>query len=296
MPLVPTALLLGLGRGDLLQSDNTAWEASSELVGITTDDWGEDLNSWKEAVRGGSDRRELGVICSNTLDGMHLQIDSLLRTKLRDQDFWVGRTNNVLAGEPVYLLSRWVVNDIACMNGGVDVFFIWVCFVWCCIRVELALDLEGQDDGVVVEASAVRDSVFLITFLKPLQLVEETVFAAGQWNQTESVGENFVLDYGGVVVDEDVLDGQGWDLSDENATECICDGGINADKREGGIESPIVVELDFKLVAELVEVPSVVFTRVVAWEVGGGHIVDGLKVNADNLGKWLVLKFFEIGA
>ena len=42
------------------------------------------------------------------------------------------------------------------------------------------------------------------------------------------MGEHFVLDYGGVVVDEDLFDGEGRNLGEEDAAECIGYGSVDA--------------------------------------------------------------------
>ena len=47
-------------------------------------------------------------------------------------------------------------------------------------------------------------------------------------------------------MDEDVLNGESWDFSKENATEGVGDGGIDADEGEGGVKGVIFVELDAK--------------------------------------------------
>lgn len=49
------------------------------------------------------------------------------------------------------------------------------------------------------------------------------------------MGENFVLDDGGVVVDEDVFDSEGRDFGEEDAAEGVGDGGVNIDEGEGGL-------------------------------------------------------------
>jgi hypothetical protein len=46
------------------------------------------------------------------------------------------------------------------------------------------------------------------------------------------VGKDFVLDDGGVLVDEDVFDCESGDLSEEYAAESVCDRGIDAGERE----------------------------------------------------------------
>lgn len=60
------------------------------------------------------------------------------------------------------------------------------------------------------------------------------------------MGEDFVLDYGGVVVHEDIFNGDSGDLSEKYASECVGDGGIDADEREGSMEGVILVELDLE--------------------------------------------------
>jgi len=73
--------------------------------------------------------------------------------------------------------------------------------------------------------------------------------------------------YGGVVVNEDVLDCEGGDLCDQDSAEGVGDRGIYANEGEGGIEGFILVELDLKGLSEPFYVPCVVFSWVVACEV-----------------------------
>jgi len=44
-----------------------------------------------------------------------------------------------------------------------------------------------------------------------------------------------------------------------------------------------VVEFDFEGFAEFQGVPSMVFTRIMAWEIGRGDICDSFCVDADSL-------------
>jgi hypothetical protein len=61
------------------------------------------------------------------------------------------------------------------------------------------------------------------------------------------VGEDLVLDDGGVVVDEDVFDGEGGDLGEQDAAEGICDGGVEAGEGEGGVVRGVGVEGDVEV-------------------------------------------------
>lgn len=99
------------------------------------------------------------------------------------------------------------------------------------------------------------------------------------------MAKNLILDDGGVVIHPYVLDGQRGDLGNQDAAEGVGDGGVDADQREGGIVLTILVEDDAKLVAECIQIPCMVFTWVVAWEVGRGDVGDGFCADADDL--WL---------
>lgn len=58
---------------------------------------------------------------------------------------------------------------------------------------------------------------------------------------------------------EDELDGKGRDFGNEDATECIREGGVDADEGEGGIERFVLVEFDTKiLVVEKISMKGMV--------------------------------------
>jgi hypothetical protein len=58
------------------------------------------------------------------------------------------------------------------------------------------------------------------------------------------MGQHFIVDDGGVIMNEHVLDGQGRDVGDENTPEGICDRGIYASKAEGAFERLVFVKDD----------------------------------------------------
>jgi len=78
---------------------------------------------------------------------------------------------------------------------------------------------------------------------------------AAEGDQAEAVGENFVLDYRGVVVDEDVFDGEGGDFGEEDAAEGVCDRGVYAGEGEGGVVGGVGVEVDVEVLYGLVSRP-----------------------------------------
>jgi hypothetical protein len=70
---------------------------------------------------------------------------------------------------------------------------------------------------------------------------------AAEGNQAQAMREHFVLDDGGVLVDEDVFDGESRDLGEENAAEGVGNRGVNAGERELGIVGLVRVEFDVEV-------------------------------------------------
>lgn len=61
------------------------------------------------------------------------------------------------------------------------------------------------------------------------------------------MGEDFVLDDGGVVVDVDEFNGKGRDFCEEDTAEGVGEGGVDADERKRGVEGCIIVEPDVEV-------------------------------------------------
>jgi hypothetical protein len=120
------------------------------------------------------------------------------------------------------------------------------------------------------------------------------------------MGEELVVDDGGVVVYVDIFDGEGWDFGDENATKGICNRGIDSYQGKAGLERIVFVELDFEVlngfyqhsisrrmgpemekgypyISKSVEGPLMPLAGPVAWEVCGGDICYCFCIDADNL-------------
>ena len=78
----------------------------------------------------------------------------------------------------------------------------------------------------------------------------QTFEAAGEGDETQARGEHFVLDYGGVVVDEDVFDCEGGNFGDEDSAEGVGYGGVEGEEGEGGFVGEVLVELDCEVLRE----------------------------------------------
>lgn len=96
----------------------------------------------------------------------------------------------------------------------------------------------------------------------------QALTAALERYEAQAVGENFILNHGGVVLYIDVLNSEGRDLSDEDAAEGVGNGCVDADKGEGGEVRVVVMEVNIEAVAKAVDGKSEVFAWEVAWEVG----------------------------
>ena len=63
------------------------------------------------------------------------------------------------------------------------------------------------------------------------------------------MGEDFVLDDGSIIEDEDILEGHSRNFRYENPPKSISQGGIDADKREARIERFVQVEFDSEILS-----------------------------------------------
>jgi hypothetical protein len=102
------------------------------------------------------------------------------------------------------------------------------------------------------------------------------------------VCEDFILDDGGVVLYEYVLNGESRDLSNENASESVGERGVEADEGERSIVRIVSVELDGERRLEPLNCKGVVLAGEMAREICGRNIGDCLFVDADGLDKDLL--------
>ena len=82
------------------------------------------------------------------------------------------------------------------------------------------LHLQFEHNGIFIRWARTRVSFRgLCVPVQPAQ----TFGVTGERNETQAVGEYFILDDGGVVVYEDGFDGEGGYLGEEDATEGVGD-------------------------------------------------------------------------
>lgn len=269
----------GLLLCDLFEANDALGEALSKLVRVLAKDWPRDGDGRHEAVGGGGDGGEFGVIGADALVHVHVELDALAGPQLGDEDVGVDGADGVLAGEELDLAAGRNELNVLCVDARVVEGLCRVRLAGGGVRVAGALDAQAQLDGVVVEGALAA----LLGLAIPLQELVQALGVSGEGNEAEAVGEDLVLDHRGIVLNVDVLDGDGGDLGDEGTAEGVCNGGVDADEGEGGFVLGIVVELDAEVGGETVEVPGVVLAGVGARVVGRSHIGDSFLVDTDYL-------------
>lgn len=247
MALVPTPFPARFGGSDVLETDDALGKTPCKLPGVVAEDGFRDGDGGQEPITRGGDGGEFGVIGADALDAVHFHIDALPRPHLGEQDIRMhGSDRVVLAGEELILAAGDDEVELFGVDVGVIVEEARVVFA---LLVEFgvvvgfcAFDLEFQDDGVPVRDAAAI-GVFVSGFFELLEPAEAGG-VAGEGDEAEAVGEDFVLDDGGIVVNEDVFDGEGGDFGEEDAAEGVCNGGVDADQGEGSVVGGEFMEFD----------------------------------------------------
>lgn len=188
------------------------------------------------------------MVGSDALDAVTLQVDSLTRSQLCDQDIGVDGANDIVTGKVLGLLALRMELELMCVDGAVDVEFIGIALSLSCeflaFLTPFASDVQFEDDGVVVarngsvgvdDFAGLLEDVLLSGIVLGRALLEplhpaETFTGASEGDETNTVTENLVLDDGGVVIDKDVFYGQGRDFGQHDAAVCVRDGGVDADE------------------------------------------------------------------
>lgn len=222
------------------------------------------------------------MVCADALVHVHGQVDGLLGPQLGDEDVWVDGPDGVFAAEILGLPARRRKDNVLCVDVRVVICLERVVFRRRGVLVDGACDVELEAHRVPVEAVCVlvlADCWLLV----PFQEVVDALAAAVEGHEAQSVGEHLILNDGGVVLYEDVFDGERWDLGDEDAAEGVCERGVDADEGEGSVVGLVAVELDGKGGLEVLDGEGVVFAGEVAGEICGGDVGDCLFVDADGL-------------
>lgn len=276
----------GRGRdvlfGNLVQGDDAAGEAALKLFGVAAHDGLEERNGRQQAVRGGGDGGELGVVGADALVHVHGQVDGLLGPHLGDEDVRVDGGDGVGAGKVLFLLAHGRKDNVAGVDVRVVVGLGRVRLVGRGVLVGRARHVELEAHRVVVEAAGVV-VLGVGGLLVPLEEVLQALAAALERDQAQAVRQHLVLDHRGVVLDEDVLNRQRRDLGNEDAAECVGEGGVEADEREGGVELLVLVKVDGKVGLEALDCEGGILAGDMAGVFNGANVGHSLLVDVDSL-------------
>ena len=272
-PLVAAALPRRLLPRDLVEPDDPAGKTRGELLGVGPDDGLHDVDGGHQAVRGGGDGRELGVVGADALVHVHGELDGLARPHLGDQDVRVHRGDGVVAREVARLVALRVEDDVAGVDVRVVVQLGRIVLTGGSLLVLGAFDVERQAHRVEVEGG--REGVLArLRGPPPLEELAEALLATLEGDEAKAVRQDLILNDGGVVLNKDLLNGESGYLGDQYAPKGIGDGGVDADQREGSVKLLVVVELDSKPFPKSVDIPRMIFARIVTGEIGRGAIGD----------------------
>ena len=184
------------------------------------------------------------MVCSHAFAAMHLNVNLLPRTQLGDEDVRIKRSHrSILFGEPFSLFSNRTENEVFCIDVRIMVKLERVIFVFCSFLIFGAFGLKLEHQCVsTVDIRIVR----LIIKGTPPVHVPEPFGIPCKGYEPKPLRQYLVLNYGGVVLDVDRLNGEGRHFGEQDATEGVGDGGINANEREQSIIFVILVNLDMK--------------------------------------------------
>lgn len=119
--LVAAAGLASLFPRDLFEADDALGEAALELFGVGANDGLGDVDEGQQAVRGGGDGGEFGVVGADALVHVHGQVDGLLGPQLGDENVRVDGDDCVVAAKVLDLPAGGHEDDILCVDVGVVV-------------------------------------------------------------------------------------------------------------------------------------------------------------------------------
>jgi hypothetical protein len=189
------------------------------------------------------------VVLADALHGVHAELDFLAGAHLDDQDVGVCGADFLARREHFELLAERFPHEVFGVDVVAGVESVWVCFALDgalqTAVLPFAFDVEFHGDGIIVAGRA-GSLIVVGGLLVPFQPLEAIVRAA-EGNQAQAMREHFVLDNGGVLVDEDVFDSESRDLGKENAAEGVGNRGVNAGERELGIVGLVRVEFDVEV-------------------------------------------------
>ena len=266
--------------GDVFEADNAPREAAREFDRVVADDGFEDVDGREQTVCCCGHGAVFCVVGANTLDGVESHVDFLAGSHLGEEDVWVDGADALTVVEVLLMSALRLVDHVFGVDVVVEVELIGFRVGGFAVGVVGAFHAEFEDDGVDIfwfflltdVGIGAEGWVVIVVFEAGdgagfVRHPSETFEGAGEGDETQALGEDFVLDDGGVVLNVDTLDGEGGDFVDHDAPEGVGNGGVHADEGESGFAVVIFVELDPEILLESGQGPCVVFAWIMVGEV-----------------------------
>lgn len=193
---------------------------------------------------------------TNAFLAIELHLNFLARSKLGNQDVSIEGTWEVRNLELLGLIANRYPLELACIDICVVVKLILVnCVVdnhggaWVFLG---ASDMQIEFDAVIFSISCGGiNRLGAIGLLHSVMVFEESRISFN-WDQSHSVSQVLIGDYGGVLPHGDLLNGHGRYLRKQNASQSVSQGRLNSDKVENDF---LIVQLEYFNVALVDEVP-----------------------------------------
>ena len=211
--------------GEIFETNNPLRETPREFLRIIPQNRLHDINRRHQAIASRSNGRKLSMIAPSPLPRMQLHRDLLPRPQFRDQNIRIHRPDHILPRERIDLLADGVERDIPRINimpfiQLLDVIRLALLQQLLRSLLPLTRHFQPHEDGILIRRLVALGVAFAGRALE-IHL-RDGGGVAGEGDQAEAVREHFVLDYRGVVVYEDVFDGDGGDFGEEDAAEGVC--------------------------------------------------------------------------
>lgn len=165
-----------------------------------------------------ADSHVSGVLFGDTLLGVAESSNALTATELGEIHFGTGADGD--------LEARIGGSDV--VGGEVDRLLVRRAH-----DVELAPDLARVTSHLVRDVALLQILGLARAFLRLRHVVDDLVEGRLEGDQADAVGDELVVEHGGVVGEFDGRDGEGGDFGEENAAEAVCKGGVEARHAEG---------------------------------------------------------------
>ena len=223
---------------NLLQPYHTFRETPRKLSCIRSHYGFSNVDCRQQAIARCGHRTKFRMVCPLPFDTMHHKANFLTRPHLRNEDIRIDWPDQPqLFCKDIFLPSDGFEDNVFRVDIGALVQLRRVTHSlrhqFLRIFRPFAFRLQLQDDGVEVSSIVVVRTVLrrLVVPAHPIKASGVT----GKWDETQTMSKNFILDYGGIVVDEDIFDGKRGEFCKEDTPKGIRYRGVEVDEGKGGI-------------------------------------------------------------